>query len=190
MTPSPPKVVPNIKIMNLKKLRVCKFLLWRSFIGIKVWPANIFTCHFILSSFFKILNVLLSYVQMSCFDRDHRVVVQRGTASGSAVSKNGPPSSAPTPPVAVRPSGSGVTSMVVTPRASKTVHTNSTIKLKNLKERLKDDSSPISPEAKLELEVGKSYFAFYLKHLYRFPSLLAGVTFLENFQPRIPKLLF
>jgi hypothetical protein len=114
---------------------------------------------------------------MSCFDRDHRVVVQRGTssASGSAVSKNGPPSSAPTPPVAVRPSGSGVTSMVVTPRASKTVHTNSTVKLKNLKERLKDESSPISPEAKLELEVGKSHFAYHFKHLYISVHLLKAL---------------
>jgi hypothetical protein len=45
--------------------------------------------------------------------------------------------------------------MLVTPRASKTVYTNSTVKLKNLKERLKDESV-ISPEAKLELEVGKN----------------------------------
>jgi hypothetical protein len=44
--------------------------------------------------------------------------------------------------------------MQSTPRLSKTAHTNSTIKLKNLKERLSQDESMTAAQ-KFDLEVGK-----------------------------------
>ena len=109
-------------------------------------------------------NKYFWFPQMSCFDRDHRVVVQRGNSSGSIASKNGPSAAAPAPPIAVRPSGSGVTSVPTTPRASRTIHTNSTVKLKNLKERLsEEDGGDISPEQKQELEIGENLI-FWIEH--------------------------
>ena len=93
--------------------------------------------------------------QMSCFDRDHRVVVQRRNSSGT-VTKNGlAPDS--TSSAVVRASAPGAPPVQTTPRQSKTAHANSTIKLKNLKERLSEDCS-INEDQKLDLEIGESNF--------------------------------
>lgn len=92
---------------------------------------------------------------MSCFDRDHRVVVQRRSSAGNVPKPGQSSTQTSTAPVlAPGPSGPPVKP---TPRVSKTVRTNSTIKLKNLKERLSDDDS-LAPEQKLELEIGELRF--------------------------------
>lgn len=92
---------------------------------------------------------------MSCFDRDHRVVVQRHTSSGAIVSsKNGRTSIAqPAQPSGLESTGrDGVAPIPSTaPRTSRTVQTNAAIKLKNLKERMQEDV--ISADQKLELEI-------------------------------------
>jgi Lon protease-like protein/tetratricopeptide (TPR) repeat protein len=87
---------------------------------------------------------------MSCFDRDHRVVVQRRNSAGT-ITKNGqPPASTST--TAVRAPAPGAPPVPTTPRLSKTAHANSTIKLKNLKERLSEDGS-MTEDQKLDLEI-------------------------------------